>query len=280
MTSPNLADWIGRQETRIDRVTPAPLGRLAALLDHETPPWPRKVLPPLGHWIFHLPDTRQSELGADGHPSKGDFLPPISQPRRMWAGSRVQFLGPVPVGSLIDRRTTIAGIVAKPTQAGESVFVTLRHEIIVRDTLVIIEEQDLVYLEPPSVSAVPSAAKPVAVPDAQFSRPMTAGAGLLFRFSALTFNAHRIHYDRDYAVAVEKYPGLVVQGPLLATLLMDLFLRHGGQRRVRSFEFRARSPTFDGVPFDLCMSTAADVTDLWVVGAGGRISMTARIEAD
>ena len=232
MTSPNLADWIGRQETRIDRVTPAPLGRLAALLDHETPPWPRKVLPPLGHWIFHLPDTRQSELGADGHPSKGDFLPPISQPRRMWAGSRVQFLGPVPVGSLIDRRTTIAGIVAKPTQAGESVFVTLRHEIIVRDTLVIIEEQDLVYLEPPSVSAVPSAAKPVAVPDAQFSRTMTAGADLLFRFSALTFNAHRIHYDRDYAVAVEKYPRSPTRYVATRYGLMRAGLRRGSCHRV------------------------------------------------
>ena len=271
--------WLGKQESRTDCVAAAPLHRLAALLDHEVPPWQQNELPPLGHWLFHSTDARQSQLGADGHPQKGGFMPPIPLPRRMWAGSRIRFLKSIGIGADITRNSTIVSCDVKNAASGEMVLLTLRHEIVHEGQVAIEEHQDIVYRGKADPAQEARPRSNVEVPVAQATRRCHANAELLFRYSALTFNAHRIHYDRDYARTEEHYPGLVVQGPLLATLLVDHFLRSQPAARVTGFSFRARAPVFDAEAFDLCMARNAAGADLWVAGADGQTRMTAQIEA-
>lgn len=259
----DVADWIGRSIESDDLVTQAPLARLAATLDHDGAHWPAGMLPPLGHWLFHLPDAAQSALGADGHPAKGGFLPPIAHPRRMWAGGRLHFLAPVPIGAVLAKRTTIAAIVEK---AGMT-FVTLRHDLSADGVAAIVEEQDLVYLP----IAVPGVPKPVERPAATTERRLIADETLLFRFSALTFNAHRIHYDLAYAQGVELYPSLVVNGPLQAMLLMDHALREG--LAPTRFEFRARAPLYAGRAFTLARTEG----EAWIRDEQGNVTMTAAL---
>ena len=260
--------WVARDEVRHDVVTAGQLERLAATLDHAAPPWRTGEVPPLGHWLFLLPNARQSQLGPDGHSEKGDFMPPVAQPRRMWAGSRITFPGMLRVGDSIERRSSIA----KVADNGSMTFVTVRHEISRGGQVAIIEEQDLVYL-PARTANEGRAAKPVPVPDAITVRSMVADETLLLRFSALTFNAHRIHYDLLYATGIEHYPGLVVHGPLLATLLIDHALRAVPKARVSAFDFRARSPVISGDRFDICQADEA----LWIRKHDGTVAMTARI---
>ena len=260
--------WTPQDEVRHDVVTAGPLDRLAAMLDHDHPPWREGELPPLGHWLFLLPDARQSALGPDGHPHKGDFMPPVAQPRRMWAGSRLTFPGVLRVGDAVERRSTIANVADK----GHMTFVTVRHEIFARGHVAVVEEQDLVYL-PARTADEGGTAKPVPVPEPASVRPMVADETMLLRFSALTFNAHRIHYDLAYTTEVEHYPGLVVHGPLLATLLIDHALSDAPQSRVTAFEFRARAPVICGERFELCQSGA----ELWVRKSDGAVAMTAQV---
>jgi 3-methylfumaryl-CoA hydratase len=261
--------WIGREEHAVDVAAAAPLARLAALLDHATPPWPADEVPPLGHWLYHLPHVRQSDLGEDGHPRRGGFLPPIDLPRRMWAGSRIRFIAPLPIGATITRRSTILSVDDKTSAAGAMVLVTLRHIISVDGTTAIEEEQDLVYLAPRPAAAP----RPIDRPAADTEAGKVVDATMLFRFSALTFNAHRIHYDLPYAQSVEGYPALVVHGPLQAMLLIDHALQHGAGRRVTDFAFRARSPLYAGQPIRLAGRDNA----LWVCDANGATTMTATI---
>jgi 3-methylfumaryl-CoA hydratase len=269
----DLQNWIGRSETVEDVASPVPLAGLAALLDHDVPPWREGELPPLAHWLYFLGHARQSEIDLDGHPRRGGFLPPITLPRRMWAGSRIEFRGAVPVGAAMTRRSTIADIKTKHGASGAMIFVTVTHEVRTSDTIAIVEEQDIVFREAAAPGA--SAAMPKADPRAASDvRKINPDSVLLFRFSALTFNAHRIHYDRDYAVEVEAYPGLVVHGPLTAMLLMDHHLRAHPRSNVARYEFRAQSPLFDTAPFDLC----ADGSDLWARGPHGETAMRAKIE--
>ena len=263
-----IPGWTPHDEVRQDVVTAGPLDRLAATLDHDSPPWREGDVPPLGHWLFLLPDARQSALGPDGHPHKGDFMPPVAQPRRMWAGSRLTFPGVLRVGDAIERRSSIGNVADK----GHMTFVTVRHEVSARGAVAVVEEQDLVYL-PARTADEGSAAKPVPVPEANTVRSMAADETMLLRFSALTFNAHRIHYDLPYTTGVEHYPGLVVHGPLLATLLIDHALRDAPQCRVTAFEFRARSPVICGDRFELCRSG----TELWVRKSDGAVAMTAQV---
>ena len=264
----NSGDWVARDEVRQDVVTAGPLDRLAATLDYDTPPWRAGEVPPLGHWLLLLPDARQSALGPDGHPHKGSFMPPVAQPRRMWAGSRLTFASVLRVGEAIERRSSIMNVADK----GSMTFVTVRHEISAGGKVAFIEEQDLVYL-PERTANEPTTTKPVPVPEPATVRSVVANEAMLLRFSALTFNAHRIHYDLPYATGVEHYPGLVVHGPLLATLLIDHALRADQSARVTAFEFRARSPVICGERFDICQSGE----DLWVRKADGSVAMTARI---
>ena len=248
-----------------DVVTEGPIRRLAATLDHDALHWPKEAVPPLGHWLFGLPDAPQSTLGPDGHRARRGFFPPIDQPRRMWAGGRVQFLAPILFGAAFMRRTTIHSIEEK--KGGAMTLLTLLHEVFADDVLAIREEQDLVYL-PITVPAPPRA---VERPVAETSRALTSDATLLFRYSALTFNAHRIHYDLDYSREVELYPGLVFHGPLQATLLIDHALRDG--IAPTRFDYRARSPLYSGEAFRVARSGS----ELWVENDGGTVTMTATI---
>jgi 3-methylfumaryl-CoA hydratase len=275
----HLRTWIGREERLRDTATAGPLAGLAALLDHETPPWPEGEVPPLGHWLYFLPRARQSEIGEDGHPRRGGFLPPVALPRRMWAGGRIDFHRPVPIGAAIERVSTIEDVTAKSGASGEMVFVTVKHAVRAEGALALEERHDIVYRGP----AAPGSPAPVAPGEARAankSREVLMGPVALFRYSALTFNGHRIHYDHDYARGEEGYPGLVVHGPLTATLLVDLYLREIPGARLRRFAFRARSPLFDIAPFRLNLARDGGGADLWASDDAGRVAMTARIEGE
>lgn len=269
--------WVGRSETREDVATAAPVAGLAALLDHDVSPWVSGEVPPLGHWLYFLPTARQSVIGEDGHPRRDStsLLPPVPLPRRMWAGSRIEFLSPIPVGAALTRVTTIDAIKPKRGASGDLLFVTLRHDITADGVAAIREEQDIVFREPAPASPVPAAppARPAETEPADAVRSVLPDPVLLFRYSALTFNAHRIHYDRDYAEGVEGYAGLVVHGPLIATLLIDHALRAGFAPR--AFRFRAEAPLIDGAPFDLCLTRDGGGARLWARDVAGRITMRA-----
>ena len=274
-----LQAWQGRTELLADQATAAPVRALAATLDREDPePLPGTRLPELWHWLYFLPHHRQSEIGPDGHAKRGGFLPPVPLPRRMWAGGRLRWEAdnPLLVGDAVERRSTIASVSHKTGRSGELVFVLVRHEICNAQGLALTEAHDIVYRAAPDPGeAAPS---PVSAPkDASFSREIVPDDVLLFRYSALTFNGHRIHYDRRYVTEAEGYPGLIVHGPLIATLLVDLLRREQPQARLSAFEFRAVRPLFDIAPFRLHGRPEADgkTFRLWAEDADGWLAMQA-----
>jgi 3-methylfumaryl-CoA hydratase len=276
LTISQLEEWIGRTETSEDRITPTPLAALSATLDRDDPPpQPGDLLPPLWHWLFFLPIPRQSELGPDGHAARGGFLPPVTLPRRMWAGSRLMFHQPLRVGDAITRTSSIVSIKQKEGRTGPLVFVVVRHEISNEKGLAITDEHDIVYRG--HAQSAQKAPEPAVAPaGAGWQRTIRADDVLLFRYSALTFNGHRIHYDRRYATEVEGYPGLVVHGPLLATLLMDLLWRNLPTARVSRFEFRAVSPLFDIAPFSVSGAPSdGNTIHLWAQSDSGGLAMDA-----
>jgi 3-methylfumaryl-CoA hydratase len=271
--------WRGRTEQRHDTVTPAPAAALAATLDRDDPvPEPGQALPALWHWLYFLPLHRQSEIGLDGHARRGGFLPPVALPRRMWAGGRLEFAHPLRIGDAVTRSSRIADIVAKPSRSGPLVFVTVQHEIANDAGVAVSEAHDIVYRDLPAPGTTPSPS-PQAATGTAFSREVVPDAVLLFRYSALTFNGHRIHYDRRYVTEVEGYPGLVVHGPLIATLLLDLLRREAPQAIVRRFEFKAVSPLFDIHPFTLCGRPEGERRfALWARNHEGALAMQASAE--
>ncbi|HEY7391871.1 MAG TPA: MaoC family dehydratase N-terminal domain-containing protein [Bryobacteraceae bacterium] len=276
LTISHLEEWIGRTETSADRITPTPLAALSATLDRDDPPpQPGDPLPPSWHWLFFLPIHRQSELGPDGHAARGGFLPPVTLPRRMWAGSRVAFHQPLRVGDAITRTSSIVSIKQTEGRTGPLVFVVVLHKISNANGLAVTDEHDIVYrgqAQPGQKASEP----PAAPARAAWQRTIQPDDVLLFRYSALTFNGHRIHYDRRYATEVEGYPGLVVHGPLLATLLLDLLRRNLPAARVSRFEFRAVSPLFDIAPFSVCGVPADSGTiHLWAQSDSGGLAMDA-----
>ena len=247
-----LCSWIGRTETRTDQVCAAPVAALAATLDRvDAEPMPGSDLPPLWHWLYFTPQARASEIGADGHARRGGFLPPVPLPRRMWAGGRLQFMHPLQVGDEITRLSRIADVSVKFGRSGALVFVTVRHEVSNARGVALSEEHDIVYRDNPTPDA-PALTPQAAPAGATFSREIAPDPVLLFRYSALTFNGHRIHYDRPYVTEVEGYPGLIVHGPLIATLLLDLLRRERPEARVRRFVFKAMRPVFDIHHFHVC----------------------------
>ena len=269
--------WIGRTEESRDTATAGPLDRLSATLDRSDPAFADgDAVPPLGHWLFFLPNARQSELGADGHPRRGGFLPPVDElPRRMWAGSRLSFPGAIHVGAHLVRRSPIASVKQKDGASGPLVFVTVRHEIgVAGGPPAIVDEHDIVYrgLQSPAVKAERQQAEA-----GSWRRTLVPDAVLLFRYSALTFNGHRIHYDRAYVTAEEGYPGLVVHGPLIATLLVDLLRRNAPEKYITAFSFRAVSPLFDGNEMSVNATPpgADGVVKLWAANHEGDLAMTA-----
>ena len=272
--SQDLTDWTGRSATATGLLRPFPADALAATLDRDETYPEGAALPDLWHWLYFLPLHRLSESGRDGHAAKGGFLPPVPLPRRMWAGSRFRFLRPLTIGAEATKTSTIARVEPKQGRSGPLCFVTVSHDFRQDGQHCIAEEHDIVYREDPA----PGAPAPVVQPapeGSDFSRTIHPDPVLLFRYSALTFNGHRIHYDQPYATGVEGYPGLVVHGPLLATLLMDL-LRRQTDAPVVEFSFRALATITDTDDFSVHGARRDDGSiRLWARRADGALAMDA-----
>jgi len=273
----NFEDWVGREEDSRERILGSVAKAMAATLDLERAPGAGEPLPPGWQWLFFNPVARRSALGTDGHPRRGGFLPPIDLPRRMWAGSRIRYLADLPIEAQATRRSRILKIENKSGKRGSLSFVTVQHTISCDGTPCISEEQDIVYREVTPPGSVTAAAPPPrydGVP--QWSRSFEPDPTLLFRYSALTFNGHRIHYDQTYARDEEGYPDLVVHGPLTATLLQQFALEHGGGRPLSRFDFRGVVPLFVRRAFQLEGQQLEDGTlSLWARGPDGEMAMSA-----
>jgi 3-methylfumaryl-CoA hydratase len=271
----HLRNWVGRSETVDDFITPSKVAALAATLDRDDPaPQAGDPLPPPWHWTLCLPAARQSAIGPDGHPARGGFLPPVPLPRRMWAGGRLTFPQPLRVGEAVQRRSQVMSVDHKSGRTGDLVFVLVRHEFHGATGLCVTEEHDIVYRDMPAADAAPPSYKP-APADTTWERQIVPDDVLLFRYSALTFNGHRIHYDRRYVTEVEGYPGLIVHGPLIATLLVDLLRRNLPDAAIAALEFRAVKPVFDIASFHVCGRLEADgkIAKLWTRDAEGHLTM-------
>lgn len=267
--------WVGREQTvhgvvaaETARLMQATLSRPPTLTDGDP-------LPPGWHWLTCHEPVATADLGDDGHPRLGGFLPPIAfagrAPRRMWAGGSLTFLHPLHIGDHAVRHSTVRAVTPKSGRSGDLVFVIVRHELRVADVTCLVEDQTLVYREPTGGTA---AAAPRAPEESVVSAEYHPTPALLWRYSALTFNAHRIHYDADYCRDHEGYPGLVVHGPLIATLLLDLFRRQWPDRPLRRFDYRGVSPLFVGAPFTV---HAAATGHGWAADAAGRLAMSADV---
>jgi len=276
-TLAHLQSWTGRTETLLDLVTAAPVRALSATLDRDGPaPELGDAIPALWHWLYFLPQHRNSEIGPDGHARRGGFLPPVPLPRRMWAGGRLQWeaANPLRVGDALRRVSSIESVTHKRGRSGDLLFVLVRHAIFNDTGLCLTEEHDIVY----RAAAQPSEAAPAplaADQSAPWQREVLADAVLLFRYSALTFNSHRIHYDRSYVTHEEGYPGLVVHGPLIATLMLDLVRRHLPDATIGQFSFKALRPTFDQHPLRLYAQPAHDgrSASVWASDQEGWLTM-------
>jgi 3-methylfumaryl-CoA hydratase len=281
-TLAHLQSWVGKSETLHDDIAAAPVRGLSATLDRDDPrPVTGTALPALWHWLYFLPQALQSEIGPDGHPRRGGFLPPAPLPRRMWAGGRLHWLptNPLRVGDVVQRVSTIASVAHKAGRSGDLLFVTVRHEVHNATGLALTEEHDIVYRSA-ALPGDPVPAPLAAETGAPWQREVAPDDVLLFRYSALTFNGHRIHYDRRYVTEVEGYPGLIVHGPLIATLLLDLLRRHLPDAFVVSFNFKLLRPTFDLQPFRLNAQPSADGNSvrLWAQDHAGWLTLQGTAE--
>lgn len=276
----DLQSWQGRSEQVEDEISTAPLLGLSATLDHDMSSLANLTrVPPLGHWLYFLPRQPQREIGSDGHAKRGGFLPPVPLPRRMWAGGQLHWdtSNPLRVGDRVHRTSTIESIQHKSGRSGDLVFVQVKHQIGNERGIAITELHDIVY-RPLAQPSDPTPQPILADTDASWDRDITPDPVLLFRYSALTFNGHRIHYDRSYVTNVEGYPGLVVHGPLIATLLLDLIQRNMPTATVKSFVFKAVRPTFDLNSFRVNGRIEQDgqTVSLWANDHEGFLTMKAQ----
>jgi 3-methylfumaryl-CoA hydratase len=280
MSGQDWSRWVGRSEHAHDSIAAGRAQALQATLDDaEAPLHAGDALPPLWHWAYFWSLAPTASLGPDGHAARGGFLPPIDLPRRMWAGSRVAFPRPLEVGAEVTRRSTIKSVTQKTGRSGRLAFVTVEHVIADETGPCIAEEHDIVYRAAGEKGApLPPGEAPPA--EGAWRQEVTPSPVLLFRYSALTFNGHRIHYDHPYTTAEEGYPGLIVHGPLLATLMIGQLRRHLPQARAARFSFRARRPVFATRPFTVCGApdAAAGHADLWVVDPDGFLAMQGEVE--
>ena len=268
--------WRPNVERCTDIITPALVNRLAATLDERAPDYGEgDRLPPLWHWIFAVKPVPHTGLGRDGHPERGDFLPPVTLPRRLFAGMKTDFLQPLIIGHEAERESEVIDITEKAGTSGDLVFVRIRNSFRQEGNLCVIEEQDIVYREKGAPVALPDV-KPFPAPGANtWSQELIVDAGMLFRFSAVTFNSHRIHYDRTYAAQEEGYPALVVHAPLVAMLLLQLVRKNTGMR-INRFEYRALAPLFDGQPLRLSAAVeGADTINIQAQRSDGEIAARA-----
>lgn len=279
MTNPTLdpevlTKWIGNSEQREDVIHLQPALFMQATLDRAPSLKLGDCLPLGWHWLYFLEARPMSELGRDGHPAVGEFLPPVALPRRMWAGSRLEFHHPIKIGDTLKKTSTVKDLKIKSGKTGKLCFVTVSHIFYREQHKLITEEHDIVYREDPAPDALPPPA-PIAPTDAQIKKPVSPSSVLLYRYSALTFNGHRIHYDIDYCREVEGYPGLVFHGPLSATLLLDLASEATDAEQISSFEFRAISPLFADRPFTLNLKRNDKKLALWAANPDGYLAIKA-----
>lgn len=269
--------WVGKAEETSDTIDLSTCRRMEATLDRNAALMINDALPSLWHWLYFHQITKISETGRDGHAKLGQFLPPITLPRRMWAGGRFEFLIDLPIGCVATRKSTIKSVEKKSGRSGELCFVTVLHEIFCGGNVCLREEHDLVYREDEKTGDSITLA-PLAEGCPDILQTIVPSPELLFRYSALTFNSHKIHYDRDYCREVESYPGLIFHGPLTATLLVQLALENSEGRKLRAFEFRAISPLFDTAAFELRGWLRDEHISLQAVNLEGRLAMTATAE--
>ena len=294
VATPALEDWVGRQQTVLDTISPVQVRQMAATLnDAARMQRPDMAALPAGwHWLYFNPLEVQSLLGEDGHPQRGSFLPPVDLPRRMWAGGRLTWHRPFHVGANVNKSSEIVKVTRKTGRTGEMVFVTVAHRYSNAaddQALLLTEEHDIVYRDMPSAlekAGLLAVAEQIQAGVHSFERTgehslaVNADAVMLYRYSAATFNGHRIHYDADYCRSVEGYPGLVVHGPLIATLLLGFMENQVAPgARIQSFEFRAMRPTFDLSGFHLHASktAVANVWQLWSTNNTGHIGIEASV---
>lgn len=271
----HLRTWIGREERASEILMPGLVRRFAATFDRDWPVEEGAEAPLLIHFCLAQPAAPTSALGPDGHPERGGFLPPVPLPRRMWAGGAFEFTGVIRVGETVERRSRIENVEMKEGRTGPLCFVTVAHEISSGGRRALTERQDIVYRE--AARADRATAAPPPAETGNRCRPIVTSAALLFRYSALTFNGHRIHYDRAWAEQ-EGYPGLVVHGPLQATLLVQAAADLGGRTPER-FSFRSRSALFDDADFTVNSGEVADDTlQLWTARPGGPVAMEGRAD--
>ncbi len=276
MTDTTLTDWIGRSRTSIDTISAGHLAKIAAAFDDKAPPLEKdSSLPPGWHWAFFAEITPLSGIGRDGHQALGEFLPPVSLPRRMWASGDLSITRPITIGETVTKTSTILSIDEKQGRTGQLVFVRVGHEFSGDRGGDMREEHQIVYREAP----VPGAGRPrpmLPTHQADASRTLTASPVQLFRYSAVTFNSHRIHYDVDFCRNEEGYDGLIIHGPLTATLLMDLAGEQEPDKWLKAFSFRALSPLTHIHEFSLHVrKTGNNTFDVWACNHRGELAMTA-----
>ena len=277
MENINLQDWVGKTEEIQDRIYTTPVKALALTLNYKD--FEAKAgnpLPEIWYWLYFLPMAPMSEVGTDGHPKRGGFLPPITLERRMWAGSSLKFYQDLIIGEEISKTSEIIKISEKEGKAGTLVFVTVKHLIQSARGVAAEEEQNIVYLAMPKSFVEP---KPNPLPEGlAWKEAYPVDPVLLYRFSALTFNGHRIHYDWRYATEVEKYPGLVVHGPLQALLLLESAKQHNAGRKPAGFDFRAVRPIFEFDKVYVCgRPNPEGGHDVYTANGDGNIGMQATV---
>ena len=270
-----LREWIGNTESVEETISAEPLHRMRATLDME----PKNIeageaVPPLWHWAYFLTPVRASELGRDGHPALGNFMPPVSLPRRMWAGGQFKFVNPIRVGERVKRQSTVRDVKLKQGRSGKLCFVEVEHAVLVDDELRFSEVHNVVYrgAKQPGEEQLQA---PEAPGDAEWSKEVVPNSTLLFRYSALTFNGHRIHYDLNFCQQVEGYPGLVFHGPLTGTLLLQFAVEKNPGKTLSAYDFRAISPLFDNAAFTLNGRMQGDNAIMWACNPDGRLAMKA-----
>jgi 3-methylfumaryl-CoA hydratase len=280
MSLEKLREWVGRTRAVEDFAAPFPVRALIATFDEKDPdPQTGDPLPPLWHWLYFLEAAPLSKVGADGHAERGDFLPPVPLPRRMWAGSRFAFTGPpLRVGQAIHRSSRIKSVEPKTGTTGDMVFVTVEHTVSGPDGVSFVEDHDIVYREAAKPGEKQREPKPAPV-DATWSKKIMADPVLLFRFSALTFNGHRIHYDQPYVTGTEGYPGLIVHGPLMGMVQIELARRANPDKIPRSFEFRALAPVYAGAAFSVHARQEGDGgIATWIADRKGGLAQQGRVK--
>ncbi len=273
----HLNQWLGNNQMLTTVISTETANLMNVTLNREPTFKAEDALPPAWHWLYFHEAVPNDALGIEGHAKLGGFMPPIPLPRRMWAGGSLYFERPLPIGAKANKRSVIKSITPKSGQSGQLCFVEVEHEISVAGVRCLLETQTIVYREAAQAGSKPMGMVKPAPTDSEFSKSYTPNPILLFRYSALTFNSHRIHYDVDFCREVEGYPNLVVHGPLTATLLLDLFYHHFPHQKIVNFIYRGRSPLFNPHPFTVNGKTTGEV---WATNHEGGLAMSAAITLD